>query len=258
MGRGTRWAIVLAAGCGRLGFTSVPGDRDSGAADVGDVGDVAASDAAPACLASYARCDGFEGNSIDPAWMPDPLITIDSTRAHRGASSVHVQSPAIAAGTDDYTVLADQATLATIGTTFWVRAWLWLSALPAGMNGLELITAQRPSAGGDYLFVFSNRTDVYTQYDGVSQQAMVAVPVGGWFCAVFKVVRSTTSTGSIEASGDIPMLVLPGVQTDGVPPLEYITLGLAFSAPNVAVPQPVMDLWIDDVIIDDAAVTCAD
>src|SRR6185503_12419801 len=105
---------------------------------------------------------------------------------------------------------------------------------------------------------FSDQTHLYSEYDFSNDMSNVAVPAGSWFCAIFKVVRATNGTGSIEAFGDVPTLANTNAQTDGTQPLQYITLGLGFSAPNIGVPQPALDLWIDDVIIDDAAVTCVD
>jgi hypothetical protein len=250
------WAAIVAAGCGRFAFDP----RALGDGSVGDgagdgSGDGAGDAAELVCLGSYDVCDGFEGSTIDPLWMPDPMITIDTTRAHSGASSAHVHTPAFGVGMDSYTLLAEEMTLMT-ASTLWIRSWLWLSALPAGANGLELVAAQTPGAGGDYLFVFSDQTHVYSQYAGLNDVSPVTVPTGVWFCAVFKIVRATTPTGSLEASGDVPLLVLPNAATDGVPPLQYITIGLGFAGTNVVVPQPALDLWIDDVIIDDAPVTC--
>jgi hypothetical protein len=46
--------------------------------------------------------------------------------------------------------------------------------------------------------------------------------------------------------------------TDGTPNLGNLIIGLQFASSNVTAPQPALDMWIDDVIVDHAAVTCAD
>jgi hypothetical protein len=72
-------------------------------------------------------------------------------------------------------------------------------------------------------------------------------------------VRSTTTTGSLTSSGDLAALTLPGVKTDSsTSPMTNLFLGMGFSSSNVPVAQPALDLWIDDVIVDAAPVTCAD
>jgi hypothetical protein len=210
-------------------------------------------------LPAFGICDGFEGATIDTTtWSVDPMITLDSTRAHRGSKSLHVHANAFAANTSSYTSIGEAKTAAT-ATTFWVRSWFWLSALPATGNGMELISAEQPGAGGDFLFVFSDSTHIYTQFGNASKVGMTTVPIGSWFCVVWKVVRSSTATGSIDLTGDLPMLTLPGVTTDSATtPISGIFMGLGFAGSNTPSAQPALDLWIDDVIVDDAPVTCAD
>ncbi|HEY5952524.1 MAG TPA: hypothetical protein VIV40_43795 [Kofleriaceae bacterium] len=250
------WLLVVLAGCGRFGF----GSSDKPDSAIGDAPRDGPADAPTlTCLPSYSVCDGFEGPSIDSStWMVDPMIAIDTTRAHRGASSLHVHAQAFAAGQGSYTSLFETKTLVSGATTFWVRGWFWLSALPAPGNGMELITAERPGSAGDYVFVFSNRTSVYSQFDLSSQEAMVAVPAASWFCVVFKIVRSTTASGALEASGDIPPLALTGVITDAAQPMTQVTLGMGFASSNVLTAQPALDLWIDDVIVHTSPLTCSD
>ena len=266
--RAVAWLVVL-AGCGRFGFGSTDGNRDGASGDgligdgaIGDgaIGDGGTGDAAdPACLQGYSVCDGFEGGTIDTStWMIDPAVTLDTTHVHRGLQSAKVHMDAFGVGQNRYVSLDETKTITAGATTFWVRAWLWLSALPAGGNGLELITAERPGSAGDYVFVFSNRTSVYTQFGSQSMNSTSLIPVGSWFCAIFKVVRSTGNTGSLDLSGTGPMIPLPNVQTDAAQPMQIITIGIGFSGSNVPDPQPALDLWVDDVIVHTSAVTCAD
>lgn len=260
-----RWAalwVVVVAGCGRFGFGHSGDDDVVGDGPRGDglIGDIPGDDAAQVCPNGLDICDGFEGASIDTSvWMPDAMVTLDTTRAHRGVKSIHVHMPAFSAGTNNYQTLNETKTIMMGATTFYVRAWLWLSALPAGQNGMELISAERPGSGGDYVFVFSDSTHVYTQFGLDQSVAMQTVPTASWFCVLFKVVRSTTTTGSLDLSGvGVPTLTLPNVQTDGTQPMTIITMGIGFSGTNVPVAQPALDMWIDDVIVHSSPVTCAD
>jgi hypothetical protein len=259
--------LVAVAGCGRFGFGGETADSaivDGVISDgviVGDDGatDAVMGDAAPACLASYNLCDGFEGTSFDTTtWTVDSMITLDATRAHRGSKSAHVHTPASAANTSNYQTLNETKTVPG-STTFWLRGWFWLSALPATGNGMELVSAEQSGVGGDYVFVFSDSTHVYTQFGNASQTSPTTVPIGSWFCVIWKVVRSTTTTGALELSGDAPLLSLPNVKTDSATaPMNVITIGMGFASSNTPAAQPALDLWIDDVIVDDAPLTCAD
>lgn len=259
--RGVAVVLVVVAGCGRLGFgTSDPSDGAPHDGPRGDgLGDATGDGSTVACSPDFDLCDGFEGTTLDGAiWAAEPMVTLDATRAHRGAQSIHVHSPAFAANTGSYTTLQETRTV-TIGGTFWVRAWFWLSALPAGQNGLELITAERPGSAGDYLFVRSNRTSVYSQFADNSQSSATTIPTGTWFCAIWQVVRSTSATGSLTLSGDAPAITYANAVTDSAAsPMTVVTMGLGFSSTNVPVAQPALDLWIDDVIADSSAVSCAD
>lgn len=157
-------------------------------------------------------------------------------------------------------LLAEDSLLAVAaGNTFWIRGWFWLSALPTGGNGMELMSAERPGTGGDYVFVFRDATHIYTQFGGASDITPTTVPIGSWFCLVSKIVRSATATGSLELSGDVPLLTLANVVTDSATtPISIVAIGIGFANSNVPDAQPALDLWIDDVIVHTAPLTCAD
>jgi hypothetical protein len=249
--------LVAVAACGRIGFGVHPGDG-------GATGDVLSGEDATrdgpglGCAPTFDICDDFEAAVIDPlTWMFDPNVTLDTAFGRSGSQSVRVHTAAFGPNQNRYTSLFETATLAT-ATTFWIRGWFWLSALPAAGNGMELITAERPGQGGDYVFVFADRSSIYTQFDNASRSTPTTAPVGSWFCVVFKVVRSTATTGSLEMSGDLGAQSLTDVRTDGAMPMTHLTLGVGFASTNTPSAQPELDLWIDDVIIHTAAVTCAD
>lgn len=251
-------ALVAAAGCGRFGFTeAIPGD---GAVDTDGPGDGATGDAQDAaCSQLFDICDGFESGVNTALWTLATGATLDTTFAHRGSASIRIHTPAFNANENSYTSIFESQTLASGVQTFWVRAWFYLSALPAGGNGMELITAERPGNEGDYVFLFRDRTSVYAQYSGATREVMQPAPVATWFCAVFKVVRDTASAGSLDLGGDLPAMNLDSTQTDSATqPMQIVTLGAGFAGPNVLDAQPAFDLWIDDVIIHRASVTCSD
>jgi len=76
---------------------------------------------------------------------------------------------------------------------------------------------------------------------------------------VWKVVRATTATGTLEMSTDtFPTVTLANHITDSAPPIRDLAFGIGFAGSNVNDPQPAFDLWIDDLITDSAPVTCAD
>lgn len=252
--------LVVAAGCGRLGFDgAAPSDGavDADDSDIGGPGDDAPQEVT--CSPAFDICDGFEDGLDTALWTVHPAATLDTSFAHRGNNSIRIHTDAFGAGQQSYRMISETRTLAANPTAFWVRGWFYLSALPAGGNGMELITAQRPGNEGDYVFVFRNRTTVYSQYSGASREAPAPAPVGSWFCAVFEIVRSTTTNGSLALTGDLPAIDLNDTATDSATqPMVVVTLGAAFSSANVSDAQPAFDLWIDDVIVHRAPVSCSD
>lgn len=248
-----RWLLVLLAtsGCGRFGFeTERVTDGDAGAID-------AIIDGPPSVTCARADlCDGFEAGLDAGTWSSAGTVVIDQNRAHRGSASARVTTPALNPNQNGYSTIYESRTLVP-GETFWVRGWYFLSGLPAGANGMELVVAGQLGGSGDFVFVFGDGTHLYSQFAELSQITPDVVPVGQWFCVIMKVVPGTTS-GSLEMTGDLSPLTLANVATDGTPPLDYIGLGIGFASNNVATQQPSLTLWIDDVLIDRAPVTCAD
>ena len=273
---GVRWVLAACAlaGCGRYAFDRSPDARAAGS-DAAQPHDAAPHDADDATVmpdafdetaacAGFALCDSFEGSGFSPVWTADTGLTLDSTHAHRGLQSVHAHVPALATGVTGFSQLDETRTLggASVPPTFYVRAWLFLSALPAGNNRMEAISvvSATPSSIGDYTFIHSNDTVIYTQADTQNALAGVPPPTNTWFCVVFRVTRGTSSNGSLAFTSDVlPSLTLPGCTTDSnATPIQHIGLGIGFAGTNVFNPQPALDLWLDDVIVDTQPLTCAD
>jgi hypothetical protein len=257
--------VGLVAGCGRLGFgdrTSSDGgstDRDGSANRDGDVSDAAGpgSDAG-GCLATYLLCDGFETATLDPVWTPSASgVSIDSTVAHRGQQSLHVHADAIAVDGAAEAIVTETASFATSPTTFYVRAFIRLSALPA--DNLGLIEAQQstgdPSADG--LFVTSAGLTLFSQFSEKSRDANFIPADNAWTCAVWSVVRATDTSGSLGLSGDATDTIT-NVQTDGTPSIDEMDFGIELAGPTDTLAQPAIDVWFDDVIVAASPLACGD
>jgi hypothetical protein len=266
-----RWVLAACAlaGCGRYAFDRTPDARAAAGSDATpiDAADATmmpdAFDEAAAC-AGFALCDSFEASVLASVWTPDGTLSLDTTHAHRGAQSVHAHVPALGTGVAGFSQLDETQTLSglNVPSTFYVRAWFFLSALPAGNNRMEAISivSATPSTIGDYTFIHASDTVIYTQADAQNALAGVPPPTNTWFCVVFRVTRGPASDGTLALTSDvIPSLTLPGVITDSnATPIENIGLGIGFAGTNVFDPQPALDLWLDDVIVDPQPLTCAD
>jgi hypothetical protein len=76
---------------------------------------------------------------------------------------------------------------------------------------------------------------------------------------VFRVDRSSVAGALTLTSDVVPTTTLPNIATDSdAQPITDLYLGISNSPGNILNAQPAMDMWMDDVILHHAPVTCAD
>ena len=238
-------ALVLgAAACGRLGFEgSGTADAPSGDGDVGG------------CGSPRRLCDGFEGPSLDPRWVSSPGITLDSSRAHRGASSLHVHADPLAVGEGTYVTISESTILPRRDPTIYVRAWVQVDRMPK--NNMAILGAVATTDFLDGVFIIPDAMTVYSQFAGASWETPGPPPLSTWFCLRWTIVRSRTA-GSLLLEGDVGTASLQNIATEGAEGLDYFQIGISFADINVDSPEPAMDVWIDDVILSTSPLTCTD
>jgi len=143
--------------------------------------------------------------------------------------------------------------------TFYVRVYMRLGSLPAGGNAMEIISAVQASfAREDALFLDAADLAVYSQWPDNSGHNLQLPPTNEWFCVLFTVTRATTATGDVSLAGDENAISITNVQTDGSPPIVDLQFGPQVAATNQPDAQPVLDMWIDDLIVDKNPLTCAE
>jgi len=250
----SRWLAItlLCTGCGRFGFSAGP-DASGGGSDAGSA---AGSDASsgPTC-AGFDICDQFEDPALAPVWESSGNVSHDAL-AHRGTGALHLAVPGIAAGGTAGAIIRENMTLSAGTPEFWVRVWVRFGAHVEIQNHLELISADEFTGGGlgDYLFAEPDVTALYSQFDNKTSQLPVPIPLDTWTCLIWHVAPDD---GKMTLEGDLGSTTYSGI-TNGDPPISVIEIGPNLDPTNVAVDQPAFDVWLDDVIIHHAAVTCAD
>jgi hypothetical protein len=150
-----------------------------------------------------------------------------------------VHTAAIAAGVRASSRIWEQTTLPGATTTVWVRGWFRISQLPVSTNSMEIMDAENPTSG-DYAFLRATETTLYSGFGSKTQGGGSQVPTNTWFCLIWKIVRTTDTI------------------TDGSPLITYLRFGIYWAPTNVDMPQPAVDVWIDDIITDDAQLSCTD
>ena len=254
----SRWlALALSCtACGRFGFGADP-DAGGHGSDVGSAASDAGHDGTtgPSC-AGFDICDQFEDPVLSSVWDTFGDVT-HATLAHRGSGAVHFAVPAVAAGGMGGALIRDTMTLAG-GTApeFWLRIWVRFGAHADVQNHLELLSADEFTGGGlgDYVFAEADVTALYSQFDNMTAELPIAIPLNTWTCLIWHV---QPNAGTMTLNGDLGSSSYSGM-LNGSPPITVIDIGPNLDPTNVAVDQPAFEVWLDDVIIHHAAVTCAD
>jgi hypothetical protein len=256
----SRWLAIAAicAGCGRFGFGADVDAATGGSGGGSDAGSGSAtgsdSGGGPSCD-GFDLCDQFEDSVLSSVWETYGAVT-HSTLAHRGAGSVHFSVPAVAAGGMSGALIREKMTLGTATPAFWVRVWVRFGALADVQNHLEFLSADEFTGGGlgDYLFTEADSTDLYSQFDNHTAFLPMAIPLDTWTCLIWHVAPND---GVMDLDGDLGSSSFSGT-TNGTPPISVIEIGPNLDPTNVAVDQSGFEVWVDDVIVHHAAVTCAD
>jgi hypothetical protein len=245
-------------GSGPGGELGVGGNDDLGSLD-GDLG--AAVDLAPnpstcASLSGVLFCDGFEKSLIASGWSAsgsNGMPSIDTSRAYRGASSLHSHingAPIMAAPV----ALLHRSDLFPILGTMYARIWVYFtSGLPPSFEQF-LNFADNASTG------YSVATDLgkiaLNDYitSGPYQRSVTAMPLDRWACIQFE-VQQGSAAGTIRILLDGQLLAdLP--QTAVTTPAANLSVGLDFYGNSAAIPQ--YDAWFDELIIDNKPTTCGE
>jgi hypothetical protein len=238
--------------CGRLRFDGV------GQGAPPDSADAQGRDGADARFCAYQLCDDFEAPALASGWTPSATgVSLDSTVSHTGTSSVHFRTPFLGPNIGDTARLTETATIA-LGTSVYVRAFMRFGALPAVNNyGPILSVAENVGDFEDSVLLRATSLDIYNQWSDTAASNGAAPPLDTWLCVLWSVTRATTTTGAITLGGDLAPATLANVQTDG-PPLTWLVVGITFYAPEQPSSQPAIDLWVDDVLVSDAPLSCTD
>lgn len=261
--------LVGLCACGRVSFAPFADDAAISTSDDATLGDATLDDAMSStdgsmqatCGPQLALCDLFEGTSINGnRWTSQGgTVVIDDVVAHRGQRSIRFDMPALQANTQFGSFLGHSSALVSGASQLWVRVWMRMSAVPLSTNALELLTIAQTSGLGNFVFARSNEMELYVQYTMASNEGGVPPPVNTWFCVVWHVVHATDNTGSMAFTSDVlPAMSVTNTTTQGSPANDLFAIGPFFAANNVDVAQPAFSVWFDDVIVDDAPVTCGD
>ncbi len=247
------WLVVLAA-CGRLGFGAA-GDAPHGDA-AGDAGDASADAPGVTNCTGTLVCDTFDGTTLDPRWTIDTMVgevTLDSTRAYRGTSSVHLHTDAITVMTTNPRALLDTSQGLPITGTIYTRAWMWFQSPMPGSPFAQILNYANTAGVGISMgernsYVVDN--DYTTpQY---AQSLTQMLPLDGWTCLRMEMPSGTSGTTKIYV--DKTEVADVELSQTSQPAPDHTYLGIEWVGSPTS--QMAFDAWIDEVIISASPTTC--
>jgi hypothetical protein len=229
---------------------------------------------------SYELCEGFESGQLNSNVWTETLgdttkmnITVDDTVAHSGSYSLHLHSDALSKGSTMTALIAESLFVPTTTQPLFVRLWLkaaaWPSTNGAGTGHDALIEVHAPGASGEVLNIEASSQAVdqgsverldFLAYGGVPnnvyKQGTSPLPTGMWFClewglaydAQDMLIHSHTWLGD----GDIEV----ALEADAAA-ASFNTMLIGMDEKPTDVQGPI-DLWIDDIVISGAYVSCAE
>jgi hypothetical protein len=217
-----------------------------------------------------AVCQGFEEAIASPwefsassdASRPAP----DDAHAHCGRRSLHVHSDAIPAGGDFSSMVAETRTFAdpAFSAEVFARAWVFLP--PAFQLGdgassnfaslFEVTQGVDPFGGVAAQFSSSSLNIAYWPGTGHFQAGTHALMRDVWTCVEWH-VRYGDGDGTSEIWVDdepTPWVHFEGMRTKPSPAYSRFMAGIFFTGSPVA--QPPLDLWLDDLVVDNKRIGC--
>jgi len=242
-------AVASCVGCGRIAFDNARGDGGGSDADN--------PDAASACP-GLVLCEGFEDPTLASYWDPQGTFERDTGVFNRGGASMRFTTPILGPNIGSRSSITQYMTFEETPNTIYVRAFVRASGTPANNNQFPVMLISEPTNGFENsLYVRSSTLTVYNQWSDTSSSSNMALPTNTWLCVLWSVTRSTTATGGISLAGDVAAASLSNVVTDTTPPLASMSFGIILYAALQPQNPPSLQLWIDDILVDDAPLSCA-
>jgi hypothetical protein len=213
---------------------------------------------------THPLCDGFEGLSggggFADFWTLPPvtgggMATIDGSMAKRGTHSLHVLNNAIGDGAaENYATLGEER---FVPNDLFVRAFVYVpSTFDTKPGAITLLEQSAAPYSQIALNLDSNGFSVYDSIDGSLQTTSgVTLRTDDWVCLEWEVSVGTATTVNLwvddQAAGGLTMPVNTVPPSGG--PANEVAVGLISNLAGTRA----RELWIDEVMIDQQRIMCA-
>lgn len=245
--------VVVSLGCGRLSFDPLASDTRADAAND-------SPSELPLNCSGRLICDGFESATLASSWSSQTVngnLVVDSVRTHRGTRALHVHTDAGVIGDVRKAEILSSSQLPTNATPriLYARAWVYFPSPHANAYN-QFITFSNTSGNG---FSLGNRDlNVITNHfagGDFFESATTQVPLDRWVC--FKYEAPLNQTGTVRSfvdGNEVTDIADPLTMPEGT--MTQLYLGLDWAGLSETIPA--IDVWLDDIIVDDAPISCAD
>ncbi len=209
---------------------------------------------ASSCPSAALFCDGFEAGRL-AAWLNEittgATVTIDNGCQYRGDQALHATVPSLASmmtgGARWYEVVSGTP---TPGHQF-VRAMVRVDAAPGAMPMLTLREAE-PSTNEVRLMLNPGATQVsLVSTAGAIASGIASFPgLSRWVCVEWELDEAADTTRVWLDDGATPAIE----GTMGASALQRLLVGPRIS--NLGGPLAATDVWLDEIVVDDARIHC--
>jgi hypothetical protein len=208
--------------------------------------------------ANVLLCEGFEA-PLGADWHTTAQggsVTIDGTHVFRGSSVLHVHSDPITPPAEPLAAISEARTFPINGPVLYVRAWLYLPPPPAG-DTVTLVNAV-DQMGGNIEFVTQEGHPALNNYGVATPQYQVSaslLPTDRWICLQLQIPQNAAMFGTVRVFIDGSEVTDARLPNAFIGPIRFLALGLDYYRPPAL---PAVDVWFDEVIVDNKPITCDD
>jgi len=201
-------------------------------------------------------CDNFERGAPADAWTafaPSASVTgtIDTTKAHASSKSLHITATPVASA--EYQ-LQWKDLPQTAGLAAFARAFVFLPAPTTNTFSLFASIDVTMPTTGVRVFVTPTGLTLHNGVNGPDATSTTALPTGRWTCIEWGILEDNAPTGELRLWVDDVQVAMTSGDTMPTNKLGQIGVGVVYQ--TALMTGDPLELWIDDVILDDHRITC--
>ena len=199
--------------------------------------------------------EDFEAGAPAALWTRHEIngaVTVDGSRPHRGAYSLHAHTFATASSVEVAAQIYETDTFPVLQSGMFVREFLYV-ATPGAPTSMEVYFNLAQQSTGQQLGRGVNGAPQFYQWgtmpDVNNWSKTTGLPLDSWFCVEWQIVGGDSRIWIDDAE-------VTDLSMSGLPNFVYDVLVLGFYEYRSNPAEPAHDAWIDDIVADTQRVGC--